>query len=49
MFGDKTLFMRHVRMEDDLALKPQWVAGAQAIINYQQSVPQYHFQDLPWQ
>lgn len=49
MFGDKTLFMRHVRMEDDLALKPQWVAGAQAIINNQQSVPQYHFQDLPWQ
>lgn len=36
-FGDKSLFMQHVRMEKDLALRPEWLAATQAIVRFQQS------------
>jgi hypothetical protein len=42
------MYMRHTRMENDFAYRPDWVEGAQAIINQQQSVGQYYFPDLPW-
>ena len=47
-FGDKSLFMQHVRMEKDLALRPEWLAATQAIVRFQQSQGQYYYPDLPW-
>jgi hypothetical protein len=49
MFGDKTMFMQHVAMENDLALRPDWAEGALAIVKAQQSQIQFYFPDLPWQ
>lgn len=40
--------MQHVRMEKDLALRPEWLAATQAIIRFQQSQDQYYYPDLPW-
>jgi len=48
-FGDKHLFLQHPRLEDDLALKPQWVATVKEIMAKQQAMSSpYSYPDLPW-
>jgi hypothetical protein len=47
-YGDKDLFFQHSRFEDDLALRPQWAAGAQKIIDKQSSSDHFVFPDLPF-
>lgn len=48
MFGDKTMFLQHVRKESDFALRPQWLEPAKEIVRFQQSQSQFFFPDLPW-
>jgi len=48
-FGDRTLFLQHVRLEDDLALRPQWAAPIKAIMAKQQAMTTpYVYPDLPF-
>ncbi len=49
MFGDKTLFFEHVRMENDLSYRPNWVDGAKSITEQQEATDHWTFPDLPWQ
>ncbi|KAL6052660.1 hypothetical protein QOT17_018455 [Balamuthia mandrillaris] len=48
-FADSLLFYKHQRMEDDFAIHPEWIPGAQAIIAKQQADEgEWTFPDLPW-
>jgi len=48
LFGDQTLFFQHQRMEDDLAIFPQWTDSANNILNKQAETPYFNgFPDLP--
>jgi len=47
-YGDLNLFFEHVRMEDDLALHPEWVAGTDELQAEQAGIPYYTWPDLPW-
>jgi len=47
-FGDKDMFFQHTRMEDDVAIRPEWTSDIEAIVAEQQSIPGYAFPDLPF-
>jgi len=47
-FGDQSMFYQHTRMEDDFNTVPQWKAPADAIMQRQQNVDYFTFNDLPW-
>jgi len=40
-FGDKSLYFRHTRMEDDFELRPEWIEPTKNISAYQRSVDYY--------
>jgi len=47
-FADESMYLQHVRMEDDFAIRPDWIQGAVAILQEQESVDHWTFPDLPF-
>jgi len=50
-FGDRHYFHQHPFMEDDLAIRPDWVTAATKDVNIQQAYPYspgYQYGDLPF-
>eukprot|EP00760_Papus_ankaliazontas_P004051 PhM_4_TR11681/c2_g3_i1/m.76169 len=47
-FGDKDMFFQHQRMEDDMALRPEWVPAAARIVQEQAAHTPYMYPDLPF-
>jgi len=47
-FGDTLMFFQHTSLESDLMYRPEWGPKAQAIMQFQQSQPNYVYPDIPW-
>jgi len=47
-FGDKLMFFEHVRMENDLAYRSDWIDPANQIMAAQQAVDNYVYPNLPF-
>lgn len=48
-YSDETMFIQHIRFEDDLKYKPEWEAPANEVIKAQEiASEQFQFEDLPW-
>jgi len=47
-FGDKDLFLQHIRKEEDFSLRPDWIDFATQMVNKQSNTPYYNGpNDLP--
>jgi len=47
-FGDTFMFFQHVRMEADLAFRPDWIDPANQIMANQQAINNYVYPNLPF-